>query len=268
MENPTPNPQNRPPAPLQPAEPRENQSTPAGNPDGRYTVRLPRRRPTVTYTILGITVLMYLLQVISQQLFGADLPMYIGVKENTLIQQGQIWRLITPVLLHGSLIHIAFNMYALFAIGPGLEQYYGHWRFLAIYLVSGFAGNVASFTFSPNPSLGASTAIFGLVVAQAVFVFRNRFLFGGRYRSILTNIGVIVLINLALGAASPGIDNWGHLGGLLGGIVYAWLAGPVYKVAGFPPELTLEDQTTHSTAWWAGIIVVVLFSIVAAAKIL
>jgi rhomboid protease GluP len=89
-----------------------------------------------------------------------------------------LWRLFTPLLLHGSIAHIGFNMYALFIIGPGLERYYGHLRFLVLYLLAGFAGNVFSFLFTPALSVGASTAIFGLVAAQGVFLYRHRQLFG------------------------------------------------------------------------------------------
>jgi rhomboid protease GluP len=90
-------------------------------------------------------------------------------------------------------------MYALFILGPGLERYYGHMRFLLLYLLAGFAGNVISFLFTPGLSVGASTAIFGLVAAQGVFLFRHRQLFGASARSGLMNILFIVAINLFLG---------------------------------------------------------------------
>jgi rhomboid protease GluP len=109
---------------------------------------------------------------------GFDVPAALGMKVNELIIHGQIWRLITPVLLHGSILHLGFNMYALYILGPGLERFYGHWRFLTLYLLAGFAGNVMSFIFSPNPSLGASTAIFGLLGAQGVFLYHNRGIYG------------------------------------------------------------------------------------------
>ena len=85
----------------------------------------------------------------------------LGAKVNELILAGQVWRLITPILLHASILHIGFNMYALFVIGPQLERFYGHGRFLLLYLIAGFTGNVLSFVLSPNPSLGASTSVLG-----------------------------------------------------------------------------------------------------------
>ena len=120
-------------------------------------------------------------------------------------------------------------MYALFTIGPGLERRYGEKSFLALYLISGLWGNTLSFLFSQNNSLGASTAIFGLIAAQGVYVYKNRHLLGQAARPLLVNIITVIAINLMLGL-SPGIDNWGHLGGLFGGLLYAWFAGPTYGI--------------------------------------
>jgi rhomboid protease GluP len=225
------------------------------------TVHLPTTRPWVTYVLIGLTVVIFLLQFLTQAIFNIDLPAALGIKYNPAIRAGQIWRLITPVLLHGSLLHIGFNMYALFALGPTLEKYYGHVRFLLLYLLAGFAGNVISFTFSQSASLGASTAIFGLVTAEGIFIYRNRFLFGDRARSMLINIGIVVVINFVLGF-SPGIDNWGHLGGLMGGLAFGWFAGPVYKIGGISPEFYLEDQVPIERIWQAAVGVGLLFSII------
>lgn len=206
-------------------------------------------QPTVTYVVMALTVLLYVLQQVSSYLTGYDLPYVLGGKVNELILQGQVWRLLTPILLHGSILHILFNMYALYAFGPGLERYYGHWRYLLLYLLGGYCGNVLSFMFSANPSIGASTAIFGLVAAEAVFIYRNLMLYGDKARGMLINLGVVVAVNLAFGM-QPGIDNWGHLGGLLGGLVFAWVAGPIFKVQQTLNGLELKDvHSTHET-WW------------------
>lgn len=194
---------------------------------------LPARIPTVTYVILGVTAGFYLLQLLSESLFGTisglDPLSFFGAKINEFIKLGQVWRLITPILLHGSLLHVGFNMYALFVIGRGLEQQYGHERFLELYLISGFAGNVLSFLFSPNPSIGASTAIFGLISAQTIFIFKNRVLYGSKFTWMLTNNIIITVVNLGLGfIGSLNIDIYGHLGGLLGGLIFAWFSGPVW----------------------------------------
>jgi rhomboid protease GluP len=221
-------------------------------------IELPASKPVVTNSILVITIVVYLLQLASQTLLGGDLPAVIGMKINPYIQAGQLWRLITPVLLHGSILHIGFNMYALYSIGRGLEQYYGSLRFLLLYLIGGLAGNTASFIFSTANSLGASTALFGIVAAQGVFIYHNRKLFGQNASRLLSQIGMVILVNLMLGL-SPGIDNWGHLGGLLGGLAFAWFAGPTFQLdqQTYPPRLlnVTPGQRAWITAMLEGIII-------------
>jgi len=249
----------------------ENSQPPAAPPSAGQliSVRLPADKTRVATVLLGVTVAVYALQFLSDLLFQVDIPAALGMKTNTGIQAGQLWRLFTPMLLHGSILHIGFNMYALKAIGPGLERYYGKWRFLALYVLAGFTGNVASFLLTQKNSLGASTAIFGLVAAEGIFIYRNRMLFGKNAKSMLANILGVVAINLVLGL-SPGIDNWGHLGGLLGGAAFAWLAGPVYRVVPVPlaADFQLQDQVPSERTWQVAGGVGALFAIGALVKIL
>ena len=203
-------------------------------------VSLPATTPRVTYAILGITIIAYLIQLLTQFTLGYDLPVELGAKANAAIRAGQLWRFFTPMLLHGSILHIGFNMYALYIFGIGLERRYGHGRFLLLYILSGFAGAVFSFLFSSAYSIGASGAIFGLVSAEGIFLIQNRRLFGTRMRGALNNVIFVVAINLFLGL-QPGIDNWGHVGGLMGGLIFAWFAGPHWEVQGIAPNLHVED---------------------------
>lgn len=190
-------------------------------------IRQPVSLPYVTYFMIASCVLVFLGQMLTRNSLGGDLLSSYGIKSNTAILRGEFWRLITPMWLHGSLLHIAFNMYALAIFGTSLERFYGHGRFLLLYLLSGYAGNVVSFMMTPSNSLGSSTAIFGLLAAQAVFIYQNRTLIRNS-RSLLINTIAIAGFNLLLGL-SPGIDNWGHLGGLIGGLAFAWSAGPVWE---------------------------------------
>lgn len=193
-------------------------------------VALPQAAPYVTYAIIGITVIFYILQLATQALLQVDVPVAFFIKANDLIREGQLWRLLTPALVHGSIAHIGFNMYALFSFGTSLERYFGRGRFLTLYLLGAFAGNVMSFLFSDAYSLGASTAIFGLIGAEAVFLYRNRELLAGQFRSAIGNVLFIIAINLFLVGSLPGIDNWGHIGGLIGGLMFTWFASPLWKV--------------------------------------
>jgi rhomboid protease GluP len=234
----------------------------------RYVkVRLPHATPVVTYTLLGITVAVFLVQLATEFILGYDLASAVGLKVNDYIISGQVWRLITPMFLHGSILHIGFNMYALFALGPALEGYYGHGRFLALYLLAGFAGNVISFLFSAHPSLGASTAIFGLIGAEAIFLYRNRGLLGAQAQRALGNVVFILVINLMLGF-SPGIDFWGHIGGLLGGTFFAWFAGPIFQMKGGYLEPELVDERDPGRAVIIGVLDFAIFAALAAMKML
>ena len=234
----------------------------------RAAVRVPQVSPTLTYTLIGIIIFVFSLQALSLSIKGIDLPAFYGDKVNSLIAQGQVWRLFTPIFLHASLLHVGFNLYALYVLGPGLERFYGHKRFLALFILSGFAGNVMSFLFSTAPSLGASTAIFGLIGAEGVFLYQNREILGETARQGLRNVIVIALINLFIGFA-PGsnIDNWGHIGGLLGGALFAWFAGPLLKVEGIFPSLTVVDQRESGDVIRAGLSVGLLFTLLTAANI-
>ena len=224
-------------------------------------------QPTVTYVLLGLTIFVFVIQYITEYTYGVDVAAMFGMKINTSIEAGQIWRLITPVLLHGSLLHLGFNMYALFIFGPNLESMYGHGRFLALYLLSGFAGIVLSFLLSPGPSLGASTAIFGLLAAEGVFLYQNSGMIQNA-RRMLTNLISIAVINLVIGFA-PGmnIDNLGHLGGLLGGAMFAWFGGPILGVRSGYEKPVLVDQRTPRQVLLAGVGVFTVFALLALMEI-
>jgi rhomboid protease GluP len=227
----------------------------------------PRQKPVVTYTIMGLTIFVFMLQLGSQTLFnGTDLPQALGMKVNDLIMRGQLWRLFTPMLLHGSILHIGFNMYALYILGPGLERFYGWKRFIAVYILAGFAGNVMSFLFSPEASLGSSTAIFGIFGAEGVFFYQNRKIFGQRAQVALREIVFFAGINLLFGL-SPGIDNWGHIGGLIGGVLFAWFGGPLLRLDGIYPSLKLVDDRETGDIIRAGVSVGLLFAALTAATI-
>jgi rhomboid protease GluP len=228
-------------APIPPQRSIEGEQTTQATPPAQVRVHFPDHPPVVTYTILVVTVVVFILQLASQYIYGWDLVAFFAEKINELILEGQVWRLITPVLVHGSYVHIGFNMYALYIFGRSLEPFYGSGRLILLYLVSGFAGVVASFVFIQAPSLGASTAIFGLLGAQGVFAYQHQKVFGQQAKKVLRNIVYIAIVNFILGLY-PGIDNWGHFGGLIGGLMVAWFGGPVYQVFRTSTDLRLEDQ--------------------------
>ncbi len=239
--------------------PETGQPTPAQQ---GIRVALPQSVPYVTYAIIGITAFVFVIQVATQLLTGVDKPVELFIKSNEAIRAGQVWRLLTPALIHDDhfpYLHILFNMYALYVFGRGLERHFGRVRFLLLYILGAFAGNVASFLFTNAGSLGASTAIFGLLSAEAIFIVQNRKLFAGQFRGAIANIVFIAAINLFVIGSLPGIDNWGHVGGLLGGVIFSWFAGPVYSIEGNYPTYHLVDKRSFSSVITGAALVVLIF---------
>jgi len=248
-------------------EPYETSSLPPIPPPPAPVINENLVNPVVTYVLIAITVIVYLLQMATQASLGYDIPAALGMKINEAIIAGQLWRLLTPMFLHGSILHIGFNMYALVIIGSGLERRFGHWRFLLLYMLGAFAGNVFSFLLSPNPSLGASTAIFGLLGAEMVFFYQNRKIFGSGARRALQNVATVAAVNFVIGL-SPGIDNWGHLGGLVGGLIFTWFGGPKLSLEGGYPNLSVVDESGLQDQVLGTGLVILFFGVLAAAKIL
>jgi rhomboid protease GluP len=197
----------------------------AAKPSRMRVIKDQFKRLPVIFSLIGFTLLVFLAQMLSTRLLGIDLLLVFGAKINDAIAGGEYWRLVTPIFIHVDLWHFFINMYSLYAIGPVIEIYFGHRRTLVIYFLSGITGVLFSLAFSPNPSVGASGSIFGLLGAFGVFLYVHRKSFGNAARQQLRRVITVVLLNLALGLM-PRIDNWGHLGGLLGGAALAWLIGP------------------------------------------
>ncbi len=148
----------------------------------------------------------------------------LGANFFPLIKAGQVWRLVTYMFNHWSIIHLLVNMYSLYIIGTQLENFIGKVKFLIVYLISGICGGLLSCVIFPNTvSAGASGAIFGLLGSLLYFGFHYRTYLGG---ALKTQIIPIIIINLAIGFL-PGlnIDNACHIGGLLGGLFTTMLLG-------------------------------------------
>ena len=150
-----------------------------------------------------------------------------GANHRGLVLNGDIYRLLLAPFLHGSSIHLLVNMYSLWIIGSQVETYMGKWRVLVIYLLSALMGSVFSIVFLENSySVGASGAIFGLMGALLYFGYHYRLYLSG----VLTNqIVPIIIANLAIGFMVPWIDNFAHIGGLIGGYLASMIVGVKYK---------------------------------------
>ncbi len=185
-----------------------------------------------TMALIAINVVVYIIT--AAQGGGINLP---GGKlfsdwalQGLAVSDGDWWRLVTAMFLHGSMLHLAFNMLALFWLGTIVEQALGTPRFLLVYFVSGLAGSAGALWFSSAfaVTVGASGAIFGLIGALLILEYLST-------GSLMGQAMVLILVNLALTFAVPNISIGGHLGGLAGGIIatYALMRYPT------PPRRTL-----------------------------
>ena len=172
-----------------------------------------RATAPATTAIIAIVVFFYLLQM----LLGGEVINRLALSPS-LIDAGEWWRLLTPILVHGGLLHIFFNMYILFMYGPNVEQAFGTVRFVLLFLLSGFVASAFSYAFPPDsPSVGASGAIFGIVGVLVVYLYkRRRTQFMAHY---LRGMTFFIVANLVLGFIMPFVDNFAHIGGLVAGLL-------------------------------------------------
>lgn len=173
-------------------------------------------KPFFTYMFMIIQIIVYFLMEKDGGSQNSITLIDYGAKFNPLILEGEWWRFITPMFLHIGFLHLFMNTLALYYLGTVVERIFGNIRFLMIYLIAGFGGTLASFLFSTSISAGASGAIFGCFGALLYFGLIYPKLF---FRTMGLNIIFVLAITLALGFTIPGVDNAGHIGGIIGGFL-------------------------------------------------
>ena len=186
----------------------------------------------VTKALVALNVGIYLAQLAQGASVNANSGSIFenGALYGPLVAQGDWWRLITAAFLHYGPIHLGMNMLAVWWFGRALEDALGPVRFILLYLVSGLAGSAGALLASPTAvTVGASGAIFGLMGA-AVVVMRNRGI-----NPMESGLGVWLGINLVFTFAIPGISIGGHLGGLIGGALAAFLMFDLRDRVRMPP---------------------------------
>ncbi len=167
--------------------------------------------------------------------------------------QGEVWRLLTSLFLHSGFVHIAFNMVALYFLGTLAESAFGHWRFFALYLLSGLSGGLALLYFGgfEQPAVGASGAIFGLLGSVLGYSLR-RGTFSWQ-NPLIRQLLILLAINVWLGLSIDNISNTAHMGGLVGGFVFGWLMAPtVYsqKLSALRPVMIVLVAELALLAFW------------------
>jgi rhomboid protease GluP len=213
--------------PTRRVHPLEQTDTGAQVPQTRFAVAFPIARPYVTYTLIAINCVIFLVGILYPSAYAQFRSLTILFRP-AVVDSGEYYRLFTSMFLHAGIEHLFFNMFSLFIIGRAIEWVFGWQRFLLVYLLGGLGGSVLfALTLDRNGSgLGASGAIFAIWGAEMVFLYRHRNQLGSYAKMQLRNIVVVALLNLFIGAANPMIGTWAHIGGLIGGAVLTWWVGP------------------------------------------
>ncbi len=215
----------------------------------RFASAVLTRPATFTFVLLTINIFIFLLMSLYSDTNNFEVLRAFGAKYNSLINEGEWWRLVTPVFLHIGWLHLLVNMYSLFMLGPYVERLYGSAKFVSFWVLTGVAGVAASYFASgtgmrptgfigqflfrggDGPSAGASGALFGLIGVLFVFGIKFRHeLPEGFKRAFGTGMLPTILINLFIGYSIPYIDNAAHLGGFAAGAALALFVG--YKRPG------------------------------------
>ena len=192
-----------------------------------------KKTPIITYFLIAINIILYFVIAFLGRDFFEFNPNVLYkygalVNNNQMVTNVDYLRIVSSIFLHGGLLHLVFNMYSLYIIGPQLESFFGKIKYIIIYLISGICGNLLSMLFISDQmvSVGASGAIFGLMGALVYFGYHYRVYLGGVVKS---QIIPLIVINLFIGYMSSGINNIAHIGGLIGGILISIALGVKYK---------------------------------------
>ena len=190
----------------------------------------------MTFGLIASCVVVYVAVAIAGQGYGYPLNVGLvtqppevlaqGALVPAAVAQGEVWLLLSSMFLHSGFIHLTLNMLSLYFLGSFVEQAFGKSRYLALYLCSGLAGGIAYLYFGAfdSPAVGASGAIFGLLggvlgysLRRGTFSWQN---------PLVRQLLILTLLNLCFGFSVPNISNTAHIGGLVGGAAFGWLAAP------------------------------------------
>ena len=181
------------------------------------------KKMIVTPIIIALCVLMFIATYIWGRGSEDSITLLLfGANYRPLVQIGQVWRLATSIFLHAGIVHLFVNMYSLYILGKQMEGFLGRFKFLIVYLGSGILGSLLSVVVHSSVSVGASGAIFGLLGSLLYFGYHYRLYLG---TVLKTQVIPIIIINLLIGFLVPGIDNFAHIGGLVGGYLLTMVVG-------------------------------------------
>lgn len=209
--------------------------------DQQVMLHIPFVKPYFIWGIIVINVVIFAIGEFSPTL-GFNFIFYGANNQVAVLIDGEYLRLFSAMFLHGSLPHVFFNMYSLYAIGSSVEGLFGHTRLALIYVLGGLTGSLLSVLFNGPMvvSVGASGAVFAVFGAEIIYVYQHRKLLGDNGRRQLRQLLIFAGINFAFGLLSSlnlgavSIDNWAHIGGFLGGAFLTWYIGPLFLLRRHP----------------------------------
>ncbi|MFZ3102335.1 MAG: rhomboid family intramembrane serine protease, partial [Desulfitobacteriaceae bacterium] len=150
----------------------------------------------ISYTLIGVNLIFFLILTAAGGSENQDVLIRYGAKVNELIDAGEYWRFLSSTFIHIGVIHLTFNLYALWVLGHFAEIRFGHGRFMALYLVSGICASIASYFFSTAISAGASGAIFGIMGGLLYYSWQHPDLWKNGFGK---NLLVVIAVNLGFG---------------------------------------------------------------------
>ena len=182
--------------------------------------------PPVTIVLIGLNAAIFFTTVAWGFLQSEATILRAGALSRDLVFQGEVWRLLSAMFLHGSVEHLFGNGVGLFILGMAAEHAYGKLEMAGVYLISGLAGSVLSVVVNPGPAVGASGAIFGLLGAMIVFFFKYHDSFHLRDKRIGNVLLMWAGYSIATAFFIPYVDNAAHVGGLIGGAFSGYWVTP------------------------------------------
>ena len=178
----------------------------------------------ITYSLIAVNVLLYLItSLVNLSMIEMDLEILVNMGAlygPFVVGNGEWWRLVSAMFLHGGMTHLLMNMFSLYLVGRGAELYFNVRSYLVLYFFSGLIGSMVSLYVHPlSVGVGASGAIFGIFGALAGFFLAHRERIEAHTKAFMKSFSVIIVINVVLGLSIEAIDMSAHIGGLITGFM-------------------------------------------------
>ena len=182
--------------------------------------------PKITLVLILANVAMFIVELATGALKDSESIIGAGALHRDNVLRGEVWRMVSAMFLHGGFDHLLGNCVVLYIVGMGCEHGVGIWRTTAVYFVAGLCGSLLSVMANPGPSVGASGAIFGLTGGLIIFLYRHRAIFFLREKRTSVVLAIWAAYQIAVGFLTPFVDNFAHIGGLIGGALCMWPMKP------------------------------------------